>query len=279
MMPRQSIRPGILGLLLLVGSAAAEERPATRSPKPPAGPGRAPPVDVRAIEDPKAAATAAQVLESAYAGQRPPEAVRMMAAILRGSQMGAGEGWFGPAEGRYSWQWLARRCGVDSAQRSIPRSKFPGSDALFRRLDRNQDGAITPDDFDWSDRNPYVQMAAMTSRLFRKLNTQSNGRLTKEELLRFFEKSAQGKDYLSTDDFRDGLLAGLFGGYKPGDAPQPAVLLRGLFSGELGSMNEGPALNDLAPDFTLRTSDGKSTVQLAKLLGKKPVVLVFGSFT
>ena len=44
-------------------------------------------------------------------------------------------------------------------------------------------------------------------------------------------------------------------------------------------MNEGPKVNDPAPDFTLQTVDGKDTIQLAKRLGSKPVVLVFGSFT
>jgi peroxiredoxin len=43
-------------------------------------------------------------------------------------------------------------------------------------------------------------------------------------------------------------------------------------------MNEGPKLNDPAPDFSLKTVDGK-VVELAKLAPDKPVVLVFGSFT
>ena len=34
----------------------------------------------------------------------------------------------------------------------------------------------------------------------------------------------------------------------------------------------------MAPDFTLRTTDGKSQVTLSEMRGK-PVVLVFGSFT
>jgi hypothetical protein len=71
----------------------------------------------------------------------------------------------------------------------------------------------------------------------------------------------------------------MFGGSRPGDGPKPAVLIRGLFAGELGSMNEGPKVNDPAPDFTLETVDGKDTIQLAKRFGSKPVVLVFGSFT
>lgn len=37
-------------------------------------------------------------------------------------------------------------------------------------------------------------------------------------------------------------------------------------------------IGDLAPDFKLKTSDGKAEVQLSKI-GDKPVVLAFGSYT
>lgn len=36
---------------------------------------------------------------------------------------------------------------------------------------------------------------------------------------------------------------------------------------------------DAAPDFTLKTPDGAAQVQLASFQGRKPVVLVFGSYT
>jgi hypothetical protein len=36
---------------------------------------------------------------------------------------------------------------------------------------------------------------------------------------------------------------------------------------------------DLAPDFQLSTSDKKSRVELSSLRGRKPVVLIFGSYT
>lgn len=229
--------------------------------------------------DAKAMAAAANVLDGAYQGQRPPEAVRMLAAVLRGSQMGPGEGWFGPAESRYSWKWLATHCQADPSKGGISRRGFPGMDAWFARLDRDKNGVITPLDLDWSDRNPYIQMSYMVNALFRKLNTQGDGQLTREEMLQFFQKAANGKDHLSADDFRDALLSGIFGSSRPAEGPKPEVLIRGLFSGELGSMNEGPKLNAPAPDFTLKTADGKDTVHLAKLIGPKPIVLVFGSFT
>jgi hypothetical protein len=42
-----------------------------------------------------------------------------------------------------------------------------------------------------------------------------------------------------------------------------------------GSLKVG----DAAPDFSLETYDRKSRVQLSAFRGKKPVVLVFGSYT
>ena len=52
-----------------------------------------------------------------------------------------------------------------------------------------------------------------------------------------------------------------------------------LLNGELGSLTSGPDLDEEAPDFTLPTHDGQSQITLSKLIGEKPVVLVFGSFT
>lgn len=262
-----------LGLMLLL-TAVVEAQESTVK-KPPI----ASPLDAKNLAGPKAAETAAALLERAYQGQTPPESARMLIAVLRGSRMGPGDGWFGPAQKRYTWEWLAKRCGADPAKRGITRKQFPGSDADFARLDRDRDGFIAPDDFDWSERSPYLQMSSMTNRLFRKLNTSGNGQLSKEELLQFFDKTAAEKDHISADDFRDALLAGMFDRSQPSDMPSQAMLIRGLFAGELGSMNEGPKLNESAPDFTLKTSDGKEVVHLSKRIGPKPVVLVFGSFT
>lgn len=47
------------------------------------------------------------------------------------------------------------------------------------------------------------------------------------------------------------------------------------FSARKGDLKVG----DAAPDFSLETYDRKSRVQLSALNGKKPVVLVFGSYT
>ena len=41
----------------------------------------------------------------------------------------------------------------------------------------------------------------------------------------------------------------------------------------------GPAVGEEAPDFELRTLEGDGVVKLSDFRGKKPVVLVFGSYT
>jgi hypothetical protein len=38
-------------------------------------------------------------------------------------------------------------------------------------------------------------------------------------------------------------------------------------------------LGDVAPDFTLKTVDGKTEVTLSEFRCQKPVVLIFGSYT
>jgi peroxiredoxin len=40
-----------------------------------------------------------------------------------------------------------------------------------------------------------------------------------------------------------------------------------------------PRVGDVAPDFELRDSNGENPVRLSDFKGKKPVALIFGSFT
>ena len=58
-----------------------------------------------------------------------------------------------------------------------------------------------------------------------------------------------------------------------------AMLLRNLLRGDLGSPYEGPRPGTMAPDFTLPTHDGTAKVTLSDFRDRKPVVLIFGSFT
>jgi hypothetical protein len=259
----------IVSLLLLPGGLAlrAEERatPAPRS-------------ETKQL-DPEDALRAAKWLQDAFKGERMPEAAEMLTAIAKGSKMGAGEGWFHPAQSRYSWKWLAERHAIKLSE-SISRDHFLGPDTLFNRLDRNKDGVLRADDFDWSDRSPYAMQSNTVNFWFRQVNKAKDGRLTREEWMRFFEQASEGKDYLTTDDMREMLMASNNATKPPvGEAPTADTLIRGLFRGEIGSMNEGPKLNDPAPDFTLKTHDGKETIHLSSAFGNKPIVLVFGNVT
>jgi hypothetical protein len=231
------------------------------------------------LADKKEAERVAAWLEKEYPEPR-PESVRMLVAILRGSQLGGNDGWFGPADTRYTWKWLAERNGVASdSKEGISKKAFRGPESFFEQLDRDGDGKITAGDLDWSERNPFVMQSNMVTRLFRRMERSGDGRLTREELDAFFQQVAGDKDHVTADDLRRAMIYRGPAGFAPGDGPSVPVLVRGLFGQEIGSLGEGPKAGDRAPDFTLKTPDGKESVSLSKLIGEKPVVLCLGNFT
>jgi len=218
------------------------------------------------------------LLRPAVNDGRCPEIMEMLWALARGSKMGPGEGWFHAGQSRYSWNWLAARSDADKNGR-ITREEFQGPAELFDRLDRNGDGVLTKEDLDWSARSPFLRQMRTTSQWFGCIDTNSNGRISREEWQAFFARAAKGKDHLTREDLGAALNPPVPPEKSSGDEPSVLALIRGLLSGELGSMQEGPDIDEPAPDFTLRTQDGKREVRLSDFHGKKPVVLVFGSFT
>lgn len=216
-------------------------------------------------------------IEEAYAGKTMPEAVSMYLVIARGGHLDGRSGWFKPAQSLYSWKWLAERHQVESDQ-GIPKDRFLGSEAMFRRLDRDRDGTIKASDLDWSDNNPWVMQSSMITRVFRRMDMGGDGRLSKNELEKFFEQAADGGEELLVEQFRDYLIPPASSSPVP-DAPSKETLIRGLMEGEIGSLQEGPAVGDKAPDFELKPLQGGKPVRLSEQLGQKPVVLVFGNFT
>src|SRR5262249_17264345 len=82
---------------------------------------------------------------------RKPEALAMAQLLVtKGIQMGPTDGWFRPGQSRYGWSWLAARHSLGK-EPGIDAKSFRGPTELFQRLDRNRDGLLTPDDFDWSE--------------------------------------------------------------------------------------------------------------------------------
>ena len=218
-------------------------------------------------------------IESGHKCQEQPEAVRMLAAILRGSDMGMGGGWFATAGQKFDWNWIAQQHKIEP-DASLSQQDFLDEPLYFERLDRNGDGTLEKDDLDWGPSSRYVREQGIATSMFRTLDKGQDGNVSREELLAFFDKAKGPASELSIDAFRRSLeLASRGGGYFPGDAPTPERLIRGFFSSELGSLQEGPRVGATAPDFELTTHDGASTVRLNDFIGKKPVVLIFGNFT
>jgi hypothetical protein len=209
-----------------------------------------------------------------------PESARMLAALLEGKRPGAGTGWFGPSQVRYGWAWLRAHCDADGDGR-VTRKELTGAQELFDRLDRDRDGGITAEDFDWSPSSPYLRQLNQLSQLFRQVDRDGNGRITEAEWQGHFKKLAAGRDHLTQDDLRALLSGPAGGGKKPkgGQGGSNETMVRAFLTSDVGSPYPGPRVGELAPDFTLPRQDGKGSLTLSEFRGKKPVVLIFGSFT
>jgi hypothetical protein len=208
-----------------------------------------------------------------------PEWLDMYTAILQDEPMGPSYGWFRTAvtQTRFGWDATCKKLDRDGDTK-IGRKEFPGSDADFARVDRDHDGTLTRADFDFSPKNGPPSPGLM---LYSRADRDGNGKLTRDELEAFFKAADKdGAGFLSRSDLEAALPAPTMSRtMSPGDQPSKATLIRGLFRQEVGSLQPGPFLDETAPDFTLKTYDGKSEITLSKQIGPKPIVLIFGNFT
>ncbi|WZO99282.1 deiodinase family protein [Isosphaeraceae bacterium EP7] len=212
-----------------------------------------------------------------------PEWLDMLTDILQGSQLGPEDGWFRRAVAQTKFGWEATRSRLDGdADGKISRAEFQGSDLDFARLDRDRDGSLTKDDFDFT---PHALAPSPGAMLFYRADRDGNGKITSEELDVFFKATDSGdQGFLSLSDLQEAFRspsrpATRDAKPKESSGPSKEILVRGLFRQEIGSLQPGPAVGESAPDFTLKTNDGKGEITLSKLVGSKPVVLVFGNFT
>jgi hypothetical protein len=205
------------------------------------------------------------------------EARLMLDAILDGSQLGPGEGWFRTAvsQTRFTWDTVRRRYDANEDGK-IAAAEFSNSVEDFARLDRDHNQSLTEADFQWQESGIPRDPGAM---LFYQADADGNGKLTRDEFAQVFDRwNADGAEYLSLDAVRERLSPPQPSG-QAGEGPTREVLLRGLARQEIGSLQPGPSLDERAPDFTLATLDGKERITLSQKIGAKPVVLVFGNFT
>jgi hypothetical protein len=229
-----------------------------------------------------------QMLEQDW--KQRPEWGEMAIAVLKGEPMRVGMGWWKPTVKRYDWSWM--RGHFDANQDgSVDREELPKDvplgDKLFARLDRDLDEKLTAADLEVTDSggpmNPVAMLNTMSSVVFSRLDADSNGRVSLEELAALFARADhEDLGFLTPEDLRAALddpdmrkqMA-----RGPGGQPPPTEMLRMFLTGQLGWLEAGPEYGDIAPDFTLPTHDGSATVTLSASRGKKPVVLIFGSFT
>lgn len=202
----------------------------------------------------------------------------MLDAIIGGSEMGPKDGWFSTAvaQTKYTWDAVAGKYDKNG-DGSIDPEEFAGSKANFRWLDRDRSGTVTADDLNWSE---HALARSPGTMLFFRGDQDGNGKLTREEFAVIFEQfDREGAGELCADDLKDAFTPSKRPPQADPNDPTREILLRGLDRQEIGAWNAGPGIGETAPDFTLKTVDGKADVNLRERHREKPLVLVFGNFT
>ncbi len=206
----------------------------------------------------------------------------MLADILvKGERLSGSDGWFRKGVVQTRFNWKSTRAVLDKdGDESVSRTEFGGPDADFARLDRNRDGILTAIDFDFVSPTAGQMPASL---LFGRADRDGNGKVTRGELEAFFTATdSDGLGFLSLADLQQAIVQTPPSGRgSPGgpEGPTRWTFLKSFLRQEIGPFPAGPALNETAPDFTLRRVQSQDEVTLSKLVGLKPVVLVFGNFT
>ena len=208
------------------------------------------------------------------------EPMAMLEDILKGSRLSSNDGWFSLAKSqtRFGWDYVVKKFDANHDD-SVEPKEFSGSEADFARLDRDGDELITIADFDWSEHS-LTSSAGLN--MFFMADRDANGKVTEQEFVSLFKMLGASEDgYLSIDELREQFPATEAPArldQKRPDRPSRSTLILGLKNQEIGSLQSGPQLEDVAPDFTLTTLQGDS-VTLSQAVGDKPIVLIFGNFT
>jgi hypothetical protein len=210
-----------------------------------------------------------------------PEWLAMLADIMvKGEKLSGSDGWFRKGVAKTRFDWDRARTALDKdGDESISRAEFSGPSADFTRVDRNRDGMLTAADFNFFSPPGSSPGTALLSRADRD----GDGKVTRSELeALFLATDSDERGFLSLSDLQETFSpqpSGLRGSPGAPEGPTRWTFLKSFLRQELGPFPEGPALNETAPDFTLRQVNSPNTVTLSKVIGPKPVVLVLGNFT
>lgn len=209
-----------------------------------------------------------------------PDSVDMLTDILiKGERISGSDGWFRKSNTQSRFDWKATHAFLDkNGDGVISRSEFSGSDFDFARVDRDRSGEVTEADFDFD--SPSSAPSPAATLFFGKVDRDGNGKLTRRELEAFLRQNDTGNlGFLSLSDAQNALSASAGGANPSSGMPTRWIFLKSFFRRELGAFASGPALDEIAPDFTLKKVDDGTEVTLSKVVGPRPVVLIFGNFT
>jgi len=109
-----------------------------------------------------------------------------------------------------------------------------------------------------------------------KHDKNGDGKVTEREYSRGKERfqrlDTDGNKKITSADFIKSSRKGDRNGRRRGNKRRNRRLERAIQA-------RAPKQGDAAPDFTLKHLDGKSKVRLSSFRGKRPVALIFGSYT
>jgi hypothetical protein len=244
-----------------------------------------------------------------------PESIAMFAEILAGNQLSMESGWYkkGGSRTRFNWEKICEL--FDSNHdKKITRNEFPGSDLEFMRLDISRNGQLSAFNLDLTTRDTDAAHRAeeFSVPAFDFADRNHDGKVMTRELDLFLSRAQipaafdaivmsvkkeletrgklaedAGLEFVSLADFqaafdlaaRRGTLPRRPDLYVRHELVPRETLLQSFLRQEIGNWGSGPDLESVAPDFTLDSCDGKSSVTLSKIVGRKPLVLVFGNFS
>lgn len=172
----------------------------------------------------------------------------------------------------------------------ISAAELKNAAAVLKKLDKNNDGKLSPDELRPSGRFGGAPggfgRRPSPAEMITRFDKNSDGKINKneipEQMARFLGRADANNDGDITkaeltkmfENFRPG--GGRPGGGRPGGG-RPGGGRPG--SGLPGTTSAATEEGKPAPDFTLKSLDGKREVQLSSFAGKRPVALIFGSYT
>lgn len=214
-----------------------------------------------------------------------------------------------------AWAYLAGKYDTDGDGKISAKEHGRGARA-FKNLDANDDGSITPEELGpgpvhvlmvrmvamlWfqDDDQPKVLSREEFARGFQAVDANDDGRITSEELARHARTNEPHLKSIPTpppgmDPFLSFALLADKDGDRALSKAEALVLFDAHAREGTWSMArkggkrppksaarrpQGAVVGTLAPDFTLVSPAGGASVTLSSFRGKRPVALIFGSYT